>query len=229
MKKLLFLLVALATLTSCRVNFNRNSGPEITSVRHARPFDRIEVVSACDVKFIQGDTFSVKIVGPKGRVEQMETKFSGSKLTISSSHDINLFNFGGDKTPTVYITSPDLVEARLTMAGDFDIEGPFDTDTLNIYFEGTGDVNLNQVVCDEFRVSLIGTGDMDVKQLTAQYSKVLLQGTGDIEINFNNCGEADCTLQGTGDITLSGSIRQLRKSIDGTGDINEKQLHITGN
>ena len=59
MKKLLLLFAAVLTLTSCHTKAKRSYGPEITSVRHARPFEKIQVKGACDVKFAQGDAFKI--------------------------------------------------------------------------------------------------------------------------------------------------------------------------
>lgn len=224
MKKLLLLFLAGLMLAACRVNLPKDEGPEVTSVRHARPFKSIEVVAACNVKFTQGDTFSVKIVGPKGRVEQLETRFSGSKLILTSSGEINLFDFRGDRTPTVYVTSPDLVGVRFTGVGDFEVDGPLDTDTLKVMVEGTGNVELKSLICDEFYGTLVGTGNIDVDQLTSQRSRLELSGTGDIDVHFKDGGYVDCSLLGTGDVKLSGTVKRVKTNVKGTGDVDTKGL-----
>ncbi|MBM6992187.1 MAG: DUF2807 domain-containing protein [Prevotella sp.] len=226
MKKLLFLLIAVATLSSCNLNFNRKGGPQVTSVRHTKPFDRIDISSACDVKFTQGDTFGVKIVGEKDAVEKIKTQFSGNTLTITTDDHLSFDIFANPSSPVIYVTSPDLVDVKLKGVGDFDVEGNLDTDTLNVFIKGVGDVNLNNVICDEFFGTLVGTGDVNVQSLTAQRAVIKLKGTGDIDVNFLNSGDAECTLKGTGDITLSGTLRSLKKDLHGTGDIDLDDLKI---
>jgi hypothetical protein len=227
MKKLLLLFAAVLTLTSCHTKAKRSYGPEITSVRHARPFEKIQVKGACDVKFAQGDAFSVKVVGADELVKDVVTQFSGTTLTISMKDKHQKFmTFKRKHMPVVYVTSPDLIAIRMEGAGDFEIDGPLDTDTLNVFLKGVGDIELKRVVCDEFYGTLLGTGDIDVDELTAAYSEIRLKGVGDVDVNFVNSGTAVCTLQGVGDVELSGTLQSLQKEVKGTGDIQTKDLKL---
>ncbi len=213
-------------LTSCHSGTKRNVGPEITSVRHARPFEKIQVKGACDVKFVQGDTFSVKVVGAEELVKDVVTQFSGTTLSISMKEQQRLVAAKRRRMPVVYVTSPDLIAIRMEGAGDFEIDGPLDTDTLTVFLKGVGDIELKRVVCDEFYGTLLGTGDIDVDELTATHSEIRLKGVGDVDVNFVNSGTAVCTLQGIGDIELSGTLKSLRKEIKGTGNIDVKNLRL---
>ena len=46
MKKLTLLFVVALVFASCQTNSARNYGSEVTSVRHAKPFEKIEVKGA---------------------------------------------------------------------------------------------------------------------------------------------------------------------------------------
>lgn len=226
MKKLVFLLLGAALLTSCYYE-QRRQGPQVTSVRGVRPFNRIEVRGVCDVKYEQGDTFAVRVVGRRERVNSVRTTFVGQTLFVDMDNRDKLMSIGRWRhAPVIYVTSPDLLSVRLLGAGDFEAPGTVDTDTLDVYLKGVGDVTFGHVVCDAFRGTVYGTGDMDIKRLTATQSDLLLQGVGDLDVNFRNCGTARCTLRGTGDIELSGTLRRLVKTVQSTGDIDTEKLTV---
>ena len=111
-------------------------------------------------------------------------------------------------------------------SGDFCINGKLDTDTLNLYLKGSGDIEMANVICDEFHSTLLGVGDIDIKSLTAKRSDVKLKGVGDVKIHFVNSGYASLDLQGVGDIFLSGNVKNFRKRTRGTGDINFDKLRV---
>ena len=69
MKKILWLacaVVCVVTLASC-VNIvkKKDGGKKITKNVKVQPFKRINLQTACEVHFVQADSVSVKIVGPK--------------------------------------------------------------------------------------------------------------------------------------------------------------------
>lgn len=227
MKKTLLLLVSVVTLCSCGNYSKTFNSTEITSVRHVRPFTAIKIKGACDVFFAQSDTFGAKVVGPESRVNAIKTSFSGNTLVVSVEKkfvDVNLFN--NNPSPVLYITSPDLIGISMEGSGDFCINGTLDTDTLNLYLKGSGDIEMANVICDEFHSTLLGVGDIDIKSLTAKRSDVKLKGVGDVNIHFVNSGYASLDLQGVGDISLSGNVKKFRKRVHGTGDINFDKLQV---
>lgn len=214
-------------MSSCFNRESSDSGREITSVRSVHPFDHIEIKGLCDVKYKQGDSFGVKIVGNKDMVNHILTEFDGRKLSIKPTDGKMNFSLRRRKRiPVVYVTSPDLVGIRMEGAGDFEVEGLLDTDTLKVYLKGAGDVDLNRVICDEAYITLMGMGDIDIDGLTAQRSVLVLKGVGDVDINFENSGTAVCRLQGVGDIKLSGDLKNLQKTVKGTGSVNVKNLRL---
>lgn len=227
MKKLLLLLLGVVFLSSCSVRANRNPEREITSVRPAHPFDHIEIKGLCDVKYKQGDSFGVKIIGDEEQVKRILTEFDGRKLSIRSKSGKLDFSLNRRKhTPVIYVTSPDLIGIHMEGAGDFEVEDMLDTDTLNVYLKGVGDIEFHRVICDEAYITLTGTGDIDIDGLTAQRSVLNLKGVGDIDIDFINSGSAVCKLQGVGDIKLSGNLKSLQKTVRGTGSIDVENLKL---
>ena len=227
MKKLLLLVLGISLLASCNINVKNDDGPQVTSVRHTRPFDKIEMNSACDVRFVQGDSFSVKVVGGKNAVKEVTTEFEGTTLKIGTQQAIRQFNFGIHRTmPTIYVTSPDLIGVRIHGAGNFEVDKPLDTDTLRVFLKGVGNIELSRVICDQLYVTLQGTGNVEIDDITSQYTDVQLKGVGNVEIDFNHSGNVNCTLQGVGDISLSGTVKHLSKTVKGSGSIDTDKLTI---
>lgn len=227
MKRLLFLFIAMAALTSCRFNLFRGDGPNGVREITSQPFDRVEVLGACDVKFTQGDTFAIKIEGPTEAIKEVKTEFSATTLVIKIKDESDFINIFNHSAPVIYLTSPDLIGIKIKGVGSFDVPRHLDTDTLNIELKGIGKVNLNDVICDELHTRLDGTGAINISNLTSQHSSFILKGMGDVSINFLQGGDVSCALKGVGNMSLSGKVKSLRKSIQGTGNINVEQLKIS--
>jgi hypothetical protein len=237
-------LVVMVGFTACHVSINANDKEKVSSVRKVKPFDHIIVDASCDVHYVQGDSLKVEVIGNKIAVNSLITTCEGNTLNISVKRPLNFF--GNMASATVYITTPDLVDITMRGAGDFEAKGRLDTDTLHVNLIGCGDLNLEDVICDEISTMLKGTGDLNIRQLQCNHSMICLLGTGDVDVNehnvatsrlilkgvgdmdvnFNNCGNVDTQLYGVGDITLKGNVKYLTKSSQGTGDISISQLKI---
>lgn len=236
--------VVMAWFTACQVSINANDKDKVSSIRKVKPFDHIVVDASCDVHYVQGDSLKVEVVGNKIAVNSLITTCEGNTIYISVKRPLNFF--GNIGSTTVYITTPDLVDITMKGAGDFEAKGKLDTDTLHVNLIGCGDLDLEDVICDEIstimkgtgdlnihqlqcnhsEISLLGTGDVDVNEQNVATSRLILKGTGDMDVNFNNCGNVDTQLYGVGDITLKGNIIHLTKSSQGTGDISISQLNV---
>lgn len=232
MKKVLLALLAIGTLTSCschglRVNWTRSEahGEETRSIVG---FERIELLGSLDVKYMQADSFSVKVDAPVDVIKDVETRVEGNTLRINMKGEGNVVNFGvsDSQDVTVYVTSPDFLGITLRGSGDFECQRLLDTDNLDIVLNGSGDIDFDDVICDQISVSLVGSGDVKVNNVKAQKSSVNLVGSGDILIQFDDSGTVESNLTGSGDITLAGSVKEHRSNVRGSGDINSEGLLI---
>lgn len=214
-------------MTSCAVNSSRKSSTRVVSQRTAKAFCRIIQKGMCDVRFVQGNTYAVRVEGSKSLVDNVETTFRDSTLVINDNTQKRSWKDKiNKKTVTIYVTSPDLVSVKLVGMGDFKVQGPLDTDTLAVELRGMGDIDLDDVICDAFDGTLIGMGDMQVGKLTSGRTTLLLKGMGDVDVHFANSGEVGCTLIGMGDITLTGNVSRLSKEKRGSGDIDVDGLTV---
>lgn len=232
MKKVLLAFLAIGTLTSCschglRVNWTRSEahGEETRSIVG---FERIELLGSLDVKYMQADSFSVKVDAPVDVIKDVETRVEGNTLRINMKGEGNVVNFGVSDSDdvTVYVTSPDFLGITLRGSGDFECQRLLDTDRLDIVLNGSGDVKFNDIICDQVQVSLVGSGDVEVKNVKMLQADVNLVGSGDIEMHFDNGGSVEANLTGSGDITFSGSVKEYHSNVRGSGDINSKRLTV---
>jgi hypothetical protein len=74
-----------------------------------------------------------------------------------------------------------------------------------------------------------GAGDIEFSQLIASKASFKLKGVGDVKAHLAKCDWAQCELEGVGDIELSGTVRNFRHKVRGTGSINTDGLQILSN
>lgn len=225
---------------------------KITERRAHDGFERIEILGSPTVYYAQADSFSVCVKGPKSMVDDIITEVDGHTLKVRNRGKIGIFNIsvGDDDQTAVYVTSPDLTRVQLNGSGDFISNGRIDTDRAAFVLRGSGDIDVEDVICDECEVELVGSGDFDINRLEAKDVSVSLIGSGDIEVNLWNvtstsialkgsgdietvfkegCRHVDCELQGSGDIKLAGAVSRFNQHKVGSGNIDSSRLIVTPN
>lgn len=248
----LMLLTAALTMMSCQVSWRKQSifgSHSVTENRHLKDFEEIQISGSPTVYYEQADSFSVRVTGQKDQVENIITERDGKTLHIFNKGKFWLFNvqFASDDGLAVYVTSPDLTSIRLNGSGDFISRQHIDTDNMDILLRGSGDVQVNDLICDRCHVDLVGSGDLEVSRLEARkvsaslvgsgdldlgllkvYDTTLsLRGSGDIDADFREgCGSVDCELRGSGDITLKGTVRRFSQHTSGSGGVDIDKLSI---
>jgi hypothetical protein len=249
MKQIVFAVAMMALVASCaNIKFRVGDKAVAEEQRELTGFERIEQFGSLDVRYRQGDTFSVRVEAPKDVVKDVETIVRGNCLVVRMKGEGSVVNFGiaDSDGVTVYVTSPDFLGIELRGSGDFVCEGLLDTDNLDIWLKGSGDITFNDVICDRANIQQVGSGDVKVRQLTAQQTdvelvgsgdmevtqrqvaqtRIELKGSGDIKMKCRQCGSVISRLIGSGDITLNGDVASLGSSTRGSGDINTDGLTV---
>lgn len=244
----MILLMGSATLVSCH-NTAVISKDYVTEDRLIKGFEEVEVVGSPNVYYTQADSFSVRVKGPDNFVDNILTEKNGKTLTVRNKGKWGVVNisFSDEDELAVYVTSPDLVAVRVNGSGDFISTDLIDTDNMNITLRGSGDINIDKLLCDRCDVELIGSGDIDLPEVEAKETSAVLvgsgdikmglskvadtrlslKGSGDIKVDFSEgCRSVDCTVNGSGDIGLSGKIGHFRGEKHGSGDIDIANLTI---
>ena len=229
MKKVIFLSIAVFGMLSSCVNFRYyKSEAHGSETRSLRGFERIELLGSLDVKYQQGDSFSVNVDAPVKVLKDVETTVEGNKLVVKMKGEGKFLNLGVSDADdvTVYVTSPDFLGVELKGSGDFECQGLLDTDNLDITLNGSGDIKFADIICDRVNVSLVGSGDVDVKNVKTQRADVSLVGSGDVKMRFDDSGAVEANLTGSGDITLKGDVKDYKNHVRGSGDMNVDELNI---
>lgn len=211
--------------------------------------ETIEIKGSSKVIYIQGEKTEVVVRGDKELVNLIVIENKGNRLIVSqksqADHAFNTFfkqlknGFKENKSPVIYVTSPDLIGVTLTGSGDFIANGKVDTDNLEIKLTGSGDIDFNEVICDNVhawmqgsgdvrlknitsinaKYELEGSGDISVKQQRVRKTDLNLYGSGDIKVYCTQCGEVNAKLTGSGDINVYGDVETKTQMVRGSGDI----------
>lgn len=230
MKRIVFAMMAVAVLTSCKFDVTKTVTVESTAEepRFLKGFERIQLMSSLDVKYAQADSFSVRVHAPKDVIKKVETTVENNTLKVGMKRGSSFIHIGGASSDgvTVYVTSPDFLGISLMGSGDFMCVRPLDTDTLSIDLKGSGDIYFKDVICDRVNVSVVGSGDVSVNTVKTQQARLEVIGSGDIEMGFDNSGEVDAQVKGSGDIELKGTVRKMNQRRFGSGDIDTEELIV---
>lgn len=245
------LLMAVALLsTSCVHQKFSLGGDVVTEYRPLKGFEKIEINGSPNVFYTQADSFSVKVRCSKDGLENILTEVNDGTLSIRNRGKMGVVNVVilDEDQAEIHVTSPDLISVRLNGSGDFTSEKRVDTDQMEIVLRGSGDIEFDDLLCDDSHVELVGSGNIDVKRLEAKTSDVTLvgsgdidlglcrvlstrlglKGSGDINVDFNEgCQVVDCELRGSGDITLKGVVSRFSQKKTGSGDIHINELKMS--
>lgn len=245
-------MVVMAVMTTSCVNYSRQLVFDKNSVNENRPlkgFEDIEINGSPTVYYTQDNSYSVTVRGPESRVKNILTEMNGKTLVIRNKGKMGFVNIqlGDEGAVAVYVTSPDLTGIRLNGSGDFISEKRIDTDKMDIMLRGSGDIEVNDLICDRCDVELIGSGDIqlenvDTKEMAASLvgsgditfevnnaadTRLALKGSGDIDATFrDNCDAVECELRGSGDIELKGKVKSFSKEKSGSGDVSVGRLTV---
>jgi hypothetical protein len=90
---------------------------------------------------------------------------------------------------------------------------------------GSGDINLNELQTESFKIKLNGSGDVEVRQLQVEDVDIQLTGSGSVEIGDLTAREASVHISGSGDIQAAGSgLAYQNVRINGSGDYDGRDL-----
>ena len=229
--KLLAILLAVV-MVSCSSGGKKknNSGDKAVASRQVKElpyFKRVVLNGAFEVCYEQSDSLNVVVRGSKEVERNVVVKVENETLDISLSNK-DLLRLNRSQVASVYVSSPDLVGVVMRGAGDFEAKGTVDTDTLDIQLLGAGNVEFDNIICDNAYFFLRGAGNIEVDNITSQNTEIQLMGVGEADVNFVNSGNLKCVLRGVGNIDVEGDVRTFTKSVSGTGSIDADKLRVGG-
>jgi hypothetical protein len=193
-----------------------NDGPHTVQTRTVGTFDRIDLRGSTNVVITHGQSPTLTVSGGRNRVRDVITRVrSGTLVVQERSSDATLHL--GDDGPTVTVSTPSLVGARLDGSGDLAVAG-LAGGPLQIRVDGSGDVDAHGRL-DALDAAVDGSGDLDLGDVVAQSAKVNLSGSGDADVHAVRILSA--VVSGSGDLSYAGDPRVTR-DMSGSGDISRR-------
>ena len=191
------------------------SGVLASETRELPPFDRVELTGSNLVTIHVGAAQSVVVHADDNILDRVTTRVSAGRLLIGNEA-------GGFTTRSpmrVDVTVPAVDELTLSGSGTIDVEGvdvDVDVDEFTIALSGSGAVSASGRA-QRVAVELNGSGDVQLQDLVGQEVRARLSGTGRISVNVTE--SLDASVPGTGSIVYTGNPPQVRKTVNGIGSV----------
>lgn len=194
-------------------------GPRVTRTLAWDGGDRLDVEVAADVTYVQGETASVVVSGPKEQVDGL--RLTAGRLTFDDDDNrIDHVVFGwGDSVPLrITVTAPSVRAFNLSSSGDLLIRD-YDQPDLFVAIDGSGEVVATGRT-EAVELDISGSGEADFSGLLTRDADVEISGSG--EAIVGPTGAARIAISGSGDVDLSRRPASLTQSISGSGDVNQR-------
>ena len=216
-------------------------GKVVTKPLDLTEFTHINLKGNADVKFTQGDTWSVEALGNERAIEGNDIRVEDGTLVVSKKGDTD------PKQPSIklIITAPTIESITVSGAGDIDLKKTAELDNdLSITVSGAGDVELNEVSCKALRITISGAGDVTAKHIQCDTGSVIISGAGDLTsditatdltVSLGGAGDAELDVKcqtltviagGTGEVELKGECETLTKRSAGLASIDSRKLTV---
>lgn len=213
-------LIALLALAACSPAKDRDPGVAATGggtsrIYEVAGFTGVALRGSDDVDVRVGSGFSVRAEGPVAELDTLRIIREGDMLRIDRK-DSNVFHWGEQAHVKIFVTMPRITTADLTGTGDLAIDR-VEGERFRIDSKGSGDIAIGALSVQSADLSLSGTGMLTAKG-SARQLKIDLTGSGDIDAPELKAARATVSVAGTGDVhaTVDGPAQV---SVTGTGDV----------
>lgn len=204
--------------TEKTVTFERaDSGPAVTRTLAWDGSDRLDIDVAADVTYVQGDTASVEVRGPRNQVEALRLR--GGRLTFDrdENSEVVMFGWGRHDRLQITVTAPSVRTFDLSASGDLSIRG-YDQPDLMVRINGSGEVDVAGRT-DAVELDIHGSGEADLSGLETRDADVEISGSGEAVVGPT--GAARITISGSGDVELTQRPASLIQNVSGSGEVRQ--------
>lgn len=217
-----FIALLLASCSCAIERDNKQAGKKTTKTIVVNDFTEIQIAGGFNVYFTQANNTSVKIRGHEKALKNVNIVSDGKTLTIGTKKSWKFLSFY-DSDIDVYVTSPNLRSVSIAGSGEFKSSTKIDTDRMYISVAGNGEVDIQDIICDNLKGEIAGSGEIDIKRITTPNAELSIAGSGDIDIENAVIDNVACEIAGSGNIELKGNIRHHTQEIAGSGSVNINQ------
>lgn len=209
-KKLLFSLGLL--LMSCAFSFAQKG-----RVYVADNFDGIKFALPVELNVSIGSKFEVKAIGSPEDVDWIVIEKKGSTLIIKSKSKFGHHRF--ESKTKVHVTLPRLEELSLAGSGDIFVKGDLKGSSLYVSVAGSGDIAIEKITVESFKVNVSGSGDVKVgDRSTTTSAEYKIAGSGSISSRNVMAQSVEVNIAGSGDVNAYASEKLVVK-IAGSGNV----------
>lgn len=221
MKKVLFLMVCVLALTSCKIelgNMGENlieaSDNIVTKSYKLTAFEEVDMTCVGDVEIIQDEQKSgtVTLTAPDNYIDLYQFTSDHSRLTIGwTKRGVNIHT----AHVKIKVYTSDLVRIHNSGASHISMN-KLDTDCLQVVNSGVGSIDVAGIA-DEVDLRNSGVGSINTQQLKALRAKASVSGVGSIKCYASESIEG--RVSGVGSLEYAGHPRKQDNKRSGVGSI----------
>jgi hypothetical protein len=194
----------------------KGSGPSIDKIINVSDFNAIDVSGGFNVILVQGGTESLTLTAQENLFEYITARVENGTLRIYTHH-----NIWSTRPMKARISFKDIKGLKISGGGDMYSETPINTEALEIFVSGGGDIK-SEINSEQLKCQINGGGDAEISGKINHYY-VNISGGGDLKSKVS-AGEISCRMVGGGDIHLMNDAKASKAEIDisGGGDLEMK-------
>jgi len=196
-----YVLLALIPLAACSAGDAKSTASGVNGNKSFAldGFSAVEATGPDDVDVRVGPGFSVRAEGDTGIMANLEIVKNGDTLEVRRKSNTGFHWGGGERGHLkIFITMPRITAASTT---------------------GSGDMAIDRVEGDGFKVSATGSGDLSIAAMTVQRADFSLTGSGSVK-SAGTAKAGDFSITGSGDIDAAKlSLTQAEVSVMGSGNV----------
>jgi len=180
-------------------------------------FSAVDSTGPDDVDVRVGSGFSVRAEGDTGIMQRLEIVKNGDTLEIRRKSNSG-FSWGSGKRAhlKVYITMPRITAASTTGSGDMAIDH-VEGDAFKVAATGSGDTSIASMAVQRVEFSLTGSGNVTTGG-SAKSGSFSIQGSGDIDAAKLTLTQADISVMGSGNVSAA-VAGPAKVDVMGSGDV----------
>ena len=224
MKKVLFLMMSVFALTSCKIdlknwdntNLIEESDNVVTKEYKLKPFDEVHMRCVGAVELIQDEKKSgtVELTAPENYIELYKFENNGNELEINfAKQHINIHT----RNVKIKVYTDNLLALKNSGASSIRMDS-LDTDRIEIINSGVGSIAISGLA-DNVTLQNSGVGSINAENLKALNVKANVSGVGSITCYASE--KIEGKVSGVGSLKYAGNPKHKDNKRTGVGNISE--------
>ncbi|RKQ70744.1 putative autotransporter adhesin-like protein [Litorimonas taeanensis] len=186
----------------------KNKTAEVEKTFNYSGFDEIEIAGVFNMDVQIGKAFSIHTAGDKKEMERLKVTLKNDVLILDMSEGNKRKRWGKNNHGIdVTITMPSLNGLEIAGIGSGNIYG-IDSDAFSLDVSGIGGIQLDGS-CRTLDVDFDGMGDVDAKNLKCETVDIDVSGMGAASVYASESVDAD--MSGMGSIDVYGNPKKVKK------------------